>query len=202
MIEINLLPEELRVKTKGRAPEAVQVANPQVLAQDQIFVYAIGLVLVLFILAHFYFVALSLSRNGKLASLNRRWQGLAQQRKALDEFNGEASPAGGGDSAVVSQLSRQRVLWAQKLNILSLELPSGVWFNDITINARSITIQGSVISLQKEEISLIDKLMDSLKTDPEFSKDCSGFELGKIQKRTVGGYDIADFVLTGNLKPR
>jgi Tfp pilus assembly protein PilN len=99
-------------------------------------------------------------------------------------------------------LNSKRVLWAAKLNKLSLNLPSGVWFNQITINAKDIVIQGSVISLVKEEIGLINKLLENLKIDSEFSGDFTSFELSNVQKKNVAGYVIADFILTGVLKAR
>lgn len=201
MIEINLLPEELRVKIKGRNSEQAIVSSPKVLIQEQVFIYAILAMLVLFILAHFYFAALLISKNGQLVSLNRKWLNLAAQKKALDEFNQEFSSTS-KDASVLAQLSRQRIIWAQKLNALSLYLPAGVWFNDILLNSGNLTIRGSVISLQKEEVGLINRLLDSLKTTLEFSKDFSSFELSSVQKRSLGGYDIADFVLVGILKSK
>ena len=199
MIEINLLPEELKVKTKGSNPDQAIVKSPLALIQDQVFIYAIAAMLVLFILAHFYFAVLLISKNAQLVSLNRKWQNLAAQKKTLDEFNQEFSGVS-QDASLFAQLNRQRILWAQKLNVLSLNLPAGVWFNDIVLNSNNLTIRGSVISLEKEEVGLINKLLDNLKTTLEFSKDFSSFELSNVQKRSIGGYDIADFVLIGALK--
>ena len=201
MIQINLLPEELKIKTKARNPDQAMVKNRAALIQDQLFIYAIPAMLVLFILAHLYFAVLLISKNGQLVSLNRKWLDLAAQKKALDEFNQEFS-ATSQDASLIQQLSRQRIIWAQKLNELSLHLPAGVWFNDIVLDSNNLTIRGSVISLQKEEVSLINRLLDNLKTTLEFSKDFSSFELSNVQKRSLGGYDIADFVLVGALKPR
>ncbi|MHB8155446.1 MAG: hypothetical protein ACYDFR_05280, partial [Candidatus Omnitrophota bacterium] len=82
----------------------------------------------------------------------------------------------------------------------SLNLPSGVWFNEIKISVKDMIIQGSVISLVKEEVNLINKLLENLKADSEFSRDFVSFELSNVQKKNVGGYDIADFILTGALK--
>jgi hypothetical protein len=93
-------------------------------------------------------------------------------------------------------------LWAQKLNELSLHLPPGVWFNEILLNNKNLTIKGSVISLEKNEVVLVNKLLDDLKGHAEFAKDFSSFELSNVQNRTIGGYDIADFVLVGVLKSR
>lgn len=201
MIQINLLPEELKIKTKGRILDQGIVKSQLALIQERVFIYAIPVMLVLFILLHFYFAVLLISKNGQLVFLNRKWLDLAVQKKALDEFSQEFS-ATSQDASLLAQLSRQRILWAQKLNALSLHLPAGVWFNDILFNNNNLTIRGSVISLQKKEISLINKLLDNLKADAEFSKDFSSFELNNVQNRSLGGYDIADFVLVGALKPR
>ena len=201
MIQINLLPEELKIKTKGRILDQGIVKSQLALIQERVFIYAIPVMLVLFILLHFYFAVLLISKNRQWVALNRKWLDLAVQKKSVDEFNQEFSVTS-QDASLLAQLSRQRILWAQKLNALSLHLPAGVWFNDILFNNNNLTIRGSVISLQKKEISLINKLLDNLKADAEFSKDFSSFELNNVQNRSLGGYDIADFVLVGALKPR
>ncbi|MDD5129490.1 MAG: hypothetical protein PHS66_00335 [Candidatus Omnitrophica bacterium] len=201
MIEINLLPEELKVRVKGRSSDQTAANTSLALMRDRVFIYAIPVMLAVFILAHFYYAVLLISKNGQLVSLNRKWLDLAAQKKQLDEFNREFSSVS-QDAGLMQQLNRQRVLWAQKLNILSLSLPGGVWFNDIVFNAGSLTIKGSVVSLKKEEVGLINELLNRLKTDPGFSKDFSNFELSSVQKRSFGGYDIADFVLVGVMRSK
>ena len=201
MIEINLLPEELRVKTRSKNAEHVSVARDAKFSQDDLFVYAIPALLVLFACVHVYFAFTAFSKNSRLSSMNRQWISLEPQKKEVDEFNKEFSVVS-QDASLTQQLTGQRILWAQKLNKLSLNLPSGVWFNEITVNDKNITIQGSVISLKKEEVTLINKLLDNLKADKDFSKDFVSLELNNVQKKSIGGYDIADFVLTGVLKPR
>ncbi|MCX5694243.1 MAG: PilN domain-containing protein [Candidatus Omnitrophica bacterium] len=200
MIEINLLPEELKLKTKGRNPDQVVVKSPLALIQDRVFIYIIPVILVLFILVHLFFAVLFISKNGRLVSLNHKWMDLATEKKALDAFNREFSVSP-QDAGLLAQLNRQRSLWAQKLNKLSLCLPAGVWFSEIIFNKSTLTIRGCVISLQKDEVSLINKLLDSLKTVPEFSNDFTSLELSNIQKRSLGGYDISDFILVGTLRP-
>jgi len=201
MIEINLLPDELKVKAKGRFPDPAITKIQIALIRDRAFIYAIPALLAVFILMHFYFSVLWVSKNGQLTVLNRKLLAMAEQKKELDAFNREFAPVFQNASVPV-HLSRQRILWAQKLNALSLHLPAGVWFNHISLNGNNLTIQGSVISLQNEEVSLINKFLDNLKTALEFSKDFSSFELNKVQKRNLGGYDIADFVLVGALKSK
>jgi len=199
MIEINLLPEELRVKTKTKNLERAVVAKPAAFSQEQLFIYAIPILLGVLVCVHIYFAVISVAKNSQLVTLNRQWIELAPQKKSFDEFNNEYSSVS-QDASLIKLLSSKRILWAQKLNKLSLNLPSGVWFNEITISAKDIVIQGSVISLAKEEVNLINKLLENLKLDNEFSKDFGTFELSNVQKKNVGGYDIADFTLAGTLK--
>ena len=199
MIEINLLPEELRVKNKNKTVEHETVAKPATFSPDQLFIWALPVLLGAFVCAHIYFGIISISKNSQLVALNQQWLDLAPQKKALDEFNNVYSSTS-ADASMVAMFNSKRILWAQKFNKLSLNLPSGVWFNSITINSKDIVIQGSVISLAKEEVNLVNKLLENLKADNEFSRDFVSFELSNVQKRNVGGYDIADFVLSGVLK--
>ncbi|MFA5093246.1 MAG: PilN domain-containing protein [Candidatus Omnitrophota bacterium] len=202
MIEINLLPEELRVKTKQKAPEHVAVVtNTTGFTQEKAFIYALPAILVLFVLLHFYFGIVSMVKGGQLATLNRKWLDLGPQKKVLDEFSQQYSSSS-ADASITQLLINQRVLWGQKLNKLSLNLPPGVWFNDIALTKQTIIIQGSVISLQKDELTLINKLLDNLKADKDFYNDFISFELSNVQKKTIGSYDVSDFVLTGVLKAK
>jgi Tfp pilus assembly protein PilN len=101
---------------------------------------------------------------------------------------------------MIQQLIGQRINWAEKLNKLSLNLPSGVWFNEIQVNSKEFILKASVISLQKEEMNLINAFIDNLKNDKDFFKDFNNLELNSAQKRVIGGYDVTDFILVGILK--
>jgi len=201
MIEINLLPEELKVKVKAKNPEQVIVKSSTGFSQEKLFILAIPALLAIFTLIHLYFTVESISKNVQLDSLNKKWIQLEPQKKILDEFNKEYSVFS-GDAGFLQLLASKKVFWAQKLNKLSLDLPSGIWFSSITINNKNITINGSVISLQKDEVALINKFLDNLKADSGFLKDFTGFELSNVQKESIGGYDVADFVLIGALKAK
>lgn len=201
MIEINLLPEELRLKTKNKSVERQMVATPAGFTLDKLFIYAIPVILVLAVGVHVYFGLVAVGKNHQLVALNAKWVEMAPQKKAVDEFNNVYSSVS-QDASLVALLNSKRTLWAQKLNKLSLNLPPGVWFNEITINAKDIVISGAVISLAKEEVNLINKFLENLKADSEFSKDFVSFELSNVQKKLVGGYDVADFILTGVLKTK
>lgn len=193
MIEINLLPEELKSKTKVKITGAgLEVKH---------FLYLIPFVLGILISVHIYLGVLSIIKNNQLRVLNNKWRILEPQRKILDNFNKEYA-AVSEDATAIKQLAQQRINWAENLNKLSLYLPSGIWFNEISISQKDFVLEGSVVSLQKDELGLVNKWINNLKNDRDFFKDFSAIELSSVQKKTIGTYDVVDFILTGTLKSK
>ncbi len=191
MIKINLLSKE----TKAGAGQGEAVFS---LAAKYLR-WIIPLALSLLVITHICLAVLAGIRVGQLHKLNKKWEGLASQRKALEDFNKEHTGVF-EDAKFLRQALAQRINWAEKLNSLSLYLPSGVWFREITVSSKALVINGSVVSLQKEEITLIKKFTDNLKNDSRFFRDFVSLELGTVQTRSIAGYDVYDFVLTGALR--
>jgi Tfp pilus assembly protein PilN len=191
MIEINLLPQELKIKAKKKER---QIKSRQIL-------YFIPLLFIILLLVHGYLIGVLVFKNIQLTALNNKWQKLQPQVKTLEEFK-EKYELVSQDSRVIQQLTKQRISWAKKLNKLSFNLPSGVWFNEILVTAKDFTLKASVVSLQKDEMNLINQFIENLKKDNDFFSDFSNLELNSVQKNIIGGYDVADFVLSGKLKPR
>lgn len=201
MIEINLLPEELKAKAKIKAkpvkPKEVHVSQASLEKVKYLF-YLIPLILGGLLIAHILLACVAIFKNNQLGMLNNKWRTLEPQRKMLADFSQEYA-AFSEDEKTVLQAVQQRVGWAEKLNKLSLYLPSGIWFNAIKVSEGNFVLDASVISLQKDEMGLINKLIESLKADPGFFKDFSSLGVGSVNKRTVASFEIADFVLSGKL---
>ncbi|MCX5705583.1 MAG: hypothetical protein NTZ92_05975 [Candidatus Omnitrophica bacterium] len=193
MIEINLLPEELKVR-----PSEKKLFGGFDLRYA---VYALPAALVFLVCAHFFLGVTAMVKRSELGSLIKKWQNMEPQRKALDEFNKEYV-ASEQDAALIKPLIDQRISWSQKLNRLSFDLPSGIWFNDITINTKELSIRGSVISTEKIEMTLIKTFMDTLKGDAEFITNFTVLDLGPIQSQSIAGNEIANFTLKATLKTK
>jgi len=103
------------------------------------------------------------------------------------------------DARVVQALLMRRVRVAPKLNKLSLNLQPGIWFNSIAFDKKKLIVRASVISLKSDEMDLINAFMGSLKADRDFISDFSNIEIGSVQRKTIGSYDVVDFVLTATL---
>ena len=202
MIEINLLPEELKGRLKAKTKKyALSSSTGPVKFEAKYIIYLIPLILGMLICTHVYLGLTFFAKKGNLSQMANKWQGLEPQRKELEVFNAEYS-AISEDAKAIQHISRSRVNWAQKINQLSLGLPSGVWYTEISVTPKDFILQGAVVALQKEELTLVNKLISNLKNDPIFFKDFSNLELTSVQKKTIGGYDIFDFILQGELKSK
>jgi Tfp pilus assembly protein PilN len=189
MIEINLLAEELKVKLKKKARSA----------QSKQILSFVPVILGLLVVIHLYLLSVTLTKEVQLAALNNKWQRLQPQRKIFEDFNKEFEGVS-KDASALGKIVSQRVIWAEKLNKLSLDLPAGIWFREITVTRKDLNLKASVVSLQKDEMNLINKFIENLKKDAAFFKDFKTLELTSVQVRVVGGYDVTDFGLLGTLK--
>jgi Tfp pilus assembly protein PilN len=186
MIEINLLPEELKAKAK---PKKIAMA-----IESKYFLYPIPFIFGILVCVYIYLLGLNLAKNRQLTQLNAKWQKLEPQRKILEDFK-KRYALSTEDAKAIEQLTKENINWSEKLNKLSLLLPSGIWFNEIAISPGDFVLRGSVVSLQKKGMDLITEFIDRLKKDTAFSGDFKNLELSSTQWKTIAGYDIVDFVL-------
>lgn len=193
MIEINLLPEELKLKSKKSAEIKEQQKEIKKL------LYVVSAVVGLLLIAHLSMISVTIAKSIHLAALNLQWRKLDPQRKQLEEFQKEYS-ASSANSQAIQELINKRIDWSEKLNNLSLNLPSGIWFNEISASGKSFNLRGTVVSLAKEEVNLINQFLNNLKRDNSFFKDFVSIELGPLSRRSIQSYDVIDFTLNATLK--
>jgi Tfp pilus assembly protein PilN len=190
MIEINLIPDQLRSKV-GKPGKAIDFTG---------FLWLIPLLFLVLIAVHILLIIIGIANGQQLRILNNKWKALEPQRKVAEEFNKEFQ-ASSADIKLIQQLTSQRINWSEKLNNLSLALPSGIWFNEISfLSNREFVLSASIISLQKQEMRLINKFVGNLKKSPGFFKGFNNLELSSIKRRIIGGYDIVDFIIAGRIE--
>lgn len=191
MIEINLLPEELQTKKTGPVPKLRM--DPTSL------LYLIPVAFTVLIAVHIYLAAASVIAGWQLGILNKKWQAIEPQRKVVDAAGREYAGLT-QEATFLQRMLKERVVWAEKLNLLSLNLTPGIWFNEIRLAGKDFSLKGSVFSLTRQEIGQINKFLDGLVSDVNFFKDFSSLQLGPVQKASIGSYEVAEFILSGKLK--
>lgn len=177
MIEINLLPPELKKQ---------QTASKQLSIDTKNLLYLAPLGFCILLALHIYLAILNAALSQRYHSLDNQWKASEIQRKGMQEPKKE--------------YGLERIIWAEKLNLLSAKLPRGVWFNEIQVSTKEFILKGAVVSAEKQEFNLLNKFLSNLKEDNSFFRDFASLELGLMQRKTVGGYDIINFTLNGTLK--
>lgn len=191
MIEINLLPEDLRAKAESR--------KAGINIEAKYFVYLVPFTLVILACVHLYLGILIVARGNQLGQLNKKWFGFDSQRRQLEDFKKEDTILS-QDALAIKKLAEESILWSEKLDKISTSIVPGLWLTELSVAGRDFALRGSVVSLQKEEMSFIKKFIDALERDAGFFKSFNNLELGSVQRKTIGSYDVFDFTLAGALK--
>jgi len=185
MIEINLLPEELRQK------HAPLFSLNLEMEKIKIFI-AVGLGAFLVLLVVFLSVAFFI-RKGQVSVLTARENKDSSKISQIQALNSEITGLKVKIDGI-DELIKRRFLWAQKLNQLSGLVASNTWFTHIyTDSENRLIIEGSVVSKSEEEMACVGKFMKNLKEDVEFFKDFKNIKLESVQRSDKDESGIVDF---------
>jgi Tfp pilus assembly protein PilN len=193
MIEINLLPEGSKLKPKSKSTKLNLNAS--------YFLYFMPVLFGILICVNIYLIITVIAKNNQYRILDAKWKKLEPQKKMLESYNQENAILSENVESI-QKFAEQRINWAEKLNKLSLYLPPGIWFRELFGSSNELILRASVIALERDEMDLIAKLIDNLKNDPGFLRGLNNLELGPVQHRSQGSYDIADFTLTATFKSK
>jgi len=194
MLDINLVPPHLRKARKS------QGLLGRINFPLEVIIGCAGGLLFLLGMIH---VILLLVNVGKLAqhkSLQFQWEGLRSDKENVDSVVSKMRNVQGKYTALGDVIERAELSWSQILNILSDNLPRGMWFKKIALSDRILFIEGSSISQSANDIVSVSHLITNLKGSPEFMDNFMEIELGSIQRRRIKNVEIADFVITMKLK--
>lgn len=188
MIEIDLLPLELRKKKK------ILFAQ---LFKPRPFLIFLGCLL----LFHLLLYAVTAASRISLNKVKRNWQALSFTKSNIVQLKNDLREVN-EKIALIDQLISNRLLWSEKLNRTSDLMIGGIWLNGMSIESESLIIQGSAASRTKDEPALIGRFMQNLKDDHSFSRDFAEIELGPIKKRYIMQTEIMDFILICRFKQK
>lgn len=194
MIEINLLPPNLRVKKR----EPLKLPSlPVIPAAAGAIIFLIAVQVLLLVLIQ----VKSVSRD----SLKKKVASISASNK--EAMNIDAALRGISSKVeVIDKLSASRFNVAKKLNDLSDSMTSGVWlrsievekgesFNEPGILRETLVIKGSSVTSGETGEAAIGKFVNSLKENESFSSDFDNIEIAKEERRKVQNTEIMDFVV-------
>lgn len=193
MIEINVVPPQLRKKKKKKLlPGGVEIP-------PEVIIGSIGGLFFLLILAHIGLLMLNISKMKEHKQLKQEWQAILPQKEKVDGVVNDMRRLQNKHKAIVKVTGGEPINWAMKLNMISNELPRGVWLTKIALTNEMLFVEGSAISKSQDELINVHKFTSNLKRQSSFMNELTELELGSIQRRTERGIDVADFLITTKL---
>ncbi len=202
MIEINLLPEELRKKKGLKELEIERLA-----AMPVVLIVIASLIVAQLLLALMIQV-----KKASLNSLNKKLSSIStlssETRKSEDELKEALIKIG-----IVEELTRLRFKWAKKLNDLSDSVVSGIWLRSVNIKKAGLTaqpegerrafvIEGSSLILGEGESRAVGNFVNALKENASFSQNFDEIELTKVERRKIKETELMDFIITPYFKEK
>lgn len=192
MIEINLLPQELRKKDPK-----FKVAVPK----ETLFLVG-GLILAILLIVHIILISVLATKKIRYSSLNREWQKILPEKEKIDNLKQEQRKITEKIKSIDKLTRKGRISWAKKLNVISDVVPQGVWLRRIDFSAENLIIEGSSVSLKGEEVILVNRFTTALKNNADFYSNFENLEISTIMRRQIKNMEVADFILTTKLKEK
>ncbi|QAT17236.1 hypothetical protein BU251_05590 [Candidatus Velamenicoccus archaeovorus] len=184
MITINLLPRQLR-KTENKAVVPYKV---------YLLLGVTGLVLL-----HLLLFGVAAMKKIQVIALHGSINKIAVSAKEAAKTKSEIKELETRTNTLKGVLSR-RVSFTELLSGLSDAVPRGLWIDRFSLSGHSLIIQGTVISLTQNEMTIIGRFLQNLKSNKTFSTAFPRLELGSVQRRSIKTYDVVDYVLNGEMK--
>ncbi|MBI3252077.1 MAG: PilN domain-containing protein [Candidatus Omnitrophica bacterium] len=187
MIEINLLPEELREKEPSRIVLPDIPIKKTAVAAIGIFA---AIQILLFVFA-FY-------QRLELFATRREIQSLTLANKTIAAEKSETA-AVQAKLKQIQVLTTRKFYWASLLNAVSDSMTRGVWLRNLGVepaaqNSRILKMEGSVVGAG-QETAYVGKFIKELKAHPLLGELFSEIQLSTMNQKKIKEFDVYDFTL-------
>lgn len=205
MIEINLLPEEMRKKPSPFANIDFSSFDIKKLPFLSIAAWVVGALILLEVVLF----GLGVYSRIVLASLTKRYEAAMPKKKEADALKAQ-NDAINKRVGAIDELTGKRFSWAKKLNALSDSMTPGVWLTDLFYDEQPvpgaqqakgrpggmpgrIVMGGYAAGSGEQGAALVGKFIKSLKDNPEFFSDFSDVELVGVKSDKIENQEVVNF---------
>ncbi|MBF0217030.1 MAG: hypothetical protein HQL30_08570 [Candidatus Omnitrophica bacterium] len=191
MIELNLLPKELRKRKKKLLPE--------------IPILPIGAsVLVVLIACNYFLSAVLKNKETAVLRAKKEWAVLEPQQKNAENLGKDVESIQKRLTAM-ERVTKPDLSWARLLSGLNSAVIPNVWLSvfesvqgggsgNSGASGRAISLEGYALG-KVEATSTVGKFIDSLKANPEFSDYFDEIKLDNMINKVVSGEEVMEFKL-------
>ncbi|MFA5499636.1 MAG: hypothetical protein WC404_00990 [Candidatus Omnitrophota bacterium] len=221
MLEINLLPEELKKKKRAAPKIDVKNVNLEKLPLFNMLLIAAGV----FVAVQIAVFGLGMLGDTVFRSLEKKYKDILPAKTEADKLSAQASIMSNKVKAI-DELMVKRFSWAKKLGSMNDAITPGIWLTQLEYDEklverpragasnaqkargvqgkpamekvleRYLIISGAASSMGEEGTALIGRFIKSLKENPSFYSDFGDIELGNIKREQVSGQEVMNFKIT------
>ena len=195
MIEINLIPPQLRRKRKGRGLLGGNFNIPK-----ELIVGLVGGFFVILLLISILFQATIFIKFIQRKNLKKQWEEILPTKTRVDLVVNQLRTLQSKMKSIEDITGAKDIVWSAKLNDISDSLPPGVWLKSVIGNEQKLVLEGSSVSKGKDEMINVHDFASNLKNQKNFSVYLSDLEVGSIQRRTIKNVEVADFSISANVQ--
>lgn len=197
MMNINLVPESLRKQKKNFWVKKVLRSLPL-----EIIVGVMGGVFVILVATHILLQGIIFVQLGSHSRVKTNWEQLLPQKRQVDQVLQDIAFLRENISSVEKVTTKRRTLWAPKLNVISDQIPPGVWLQRVSLEGNTLMIMGSSVSKQGNEMISVSNFGSNVKSQDIFMHNVSNIEVSSIKRRMVKDIMAADFTISVKIDER
>ncbi|MGB2630127.1 MAG: hypothetical protein WBD24_00830 [Candidatus Omnitrophota bacterium] len=200
MIELNLLPKELRRKKK----------KVSALPEIPVIPVCIGVVAIL-IVTHLTLLLLIKNNRDLSKKLQDNWSQIQPQKEKTDAFFNELNNLQKRVEAV-RKIAEPDISWARILNGLNQAIVPNIWLSEFKLTFEkgqkrgekgkliSLDLMGYAVGKSETALPNIGRFMESLKNIKDFSGYFREIELEDIRNYVISGEEVMMFKLVCHFK--
>lgn len=199
MIELNLLPKELRRKRKKRKGAE--------LPKIPMLPIAVGIIVVL-LFTHLGLMILARGNRKLAEELATKWDEMKPQRDKTDDIAKEINALQKRIDAI-RKIAKPDLDWARLLGGLNQAIISNIWLSEFSISTRkqqrgkeqveetplSLDLTGYALGKSEIAMSTVGRFMESLKKNKNFFGYFKEIELQNIRNAMISGQEVMMFKL-------
>jgi Tfp pilus assembly protein PilN len=195
MIDINLIPEQLRKRRKSELLSGGLFNIPK-----EVMVGIGGGIIVLLLFVDILFFLAKVVKFIQYSHAQKQWEAILPDKTNTDAIKKELQDLQKEVKSMKDIMEGHNAVWSQKLNMISSGLPKGIWLRKITLTDKQLFIEGTTVSKEQNEMSNVGDFVSNLKQDEEFMKNFESVEVDNIQRRKNESLEVADFTILARLK--
>jgi Tfp pilus assembly protein PilN len=208
MLELNLIPEDLKISQKKKSSPFSEL-NFSNISPVPVIIGIISVMIASQIILGFF----AFTQKRQLADISRKTSDLAGQKNIATALKKEADELS-IRFKLIESLTHGSLVWSKKLYDLNNAIIDGIWLTSLSLNYESPkTVQaqmlkGNVVDRQTliingfavasgagEETATVGKFIDSLKKNADFFKDFDDVKLSSVQRESHGSAEVMNFTV-------